>query len=72
MNRNEYEEGLKRLSMFSLRLKRLRGNMIEVFKMIHGIVKIIDVHKEGGRGELGSHLPSPKFDLWKRGGQKDI
>ena len=35
-----YEERLKRLSMFSLRHKRFRGNMIEVFKMIHGIDKV--------------------------------
>ena len=35
-----YEERLKRLGMFSLRYKRLRGDMIEVFKMIHGIDKV--------------------------------
>ena len=29
-----YEERLKRLGMFSLRRRRLRGNNIEVFKMI--------------------------------------
>ena len=33
------EERLKRLSVFSLRRKRLRGDMIEVFKMILGIDK---------------------------------
>ena len=35
-----YEERLKRLGMFSLRRRRLRGDMIEVFKMIHGIDKV--------------------------------
>ena len=35
-----YEERLKRLGMFSLRHKRLRGDMIEVFKMIHRIDKV--------------------------------
>ena len=32
-----YEERLKRLGMFSLRRRRIRDDMIEVFKMIHGI-----------------------------------
>ena len=31
-----YEEIFKRLGMFSLRRKRLSGDMIGVFKMIHG------------------------------------
>ena len=31
---------MKRLGMFSLGRRRLRGNMIEVFKMIHGINKV--------------------------------
>ena len=35
-----YKERLKRLGMFSLRRRRLRGDMIEVFKMIHGIDKV--------------------------------
>ena len=35
-----YEERLKRLGMFSLKRRRLRGNLIEMFKMIHGIDKI--------------------------------
>ena len=35
-----YEERLKRLGMFSLRHKRLRGDKIKVFKMIHGIDKV--------------------------------
>ena len=34
-----YEERFKRLSMFSLSRRRLRGDMIEVFKMIDGIDK---------------------------------
>ena len=38
--RNLYEERLKRLGMFSLRHRRLRGDIIEVFKMIHGIDKV--------------------------------
>ena len=32
-----YEERLKRLCIFSLRRRRLRDDMIEVFKMAHGI-----------------------------------
>ena len=36
-----YQERLKRLGMFSLNRRRLRGDMIEVFKMIHGIDKVI-------------------------------
>ena len=36
-----YEERLKRLSMFPLRRRRLRTDMIEVCKMIHGINKYI-------------------------------
>ena len=35
-----YKEILKRLNMFSLRRRRLRGDMIEGFKMIHGIDKV--------------------------------
>ena len=35
-----YKERLKNLGMFSLRCRRLRGDMIEVFKMIQGIDKI--------------------------------
>ena len=31
---------LKRLGMFSLKNRRLKDNMIEVFKMIHGINKV--------------------------------
>ena len=34
-----YKERLKGLGMFSLRCKSLRGDMIEVIKMIHGIDK---------------------------------
>ena len=39
LRKSSYEERLKRLGMFSLRCRRLRGDMIEVFKMIHGIDK---------------------------------
>ena len=35
-----YKKRLKRFGMLSLRRRRLRGDMIEVFKMIHGIDKI--------------------------------
>ena len=35
-----YEEKLKMLGMFSLRQRRLRGDMIEVFRMIQGINKV--------------------------------
>ena len=35
-----YEERLKRLGMFSLRRRRLRGDMIEVFKINHGFDKV--------------------------------
>ena len=35
-----YEESLKRLGRFSLRRRRLRGDMKEVFKKIHGIDKV--------------------------------
>ena len=38
--RSLYEERLKRLGMFSLRYRRLRSDIIEVFKMIHGIDKV--------------------------------
>ena len=31
---------MKRLGMFSLRRRRLRGDMTEVFKMIHGIDEV--------------------------------
>ena len=34
------KERLKRLGMFSLRRRRIRGDMIEVFKMIHGNDKV--------------------------------
>ena len=37
--RNLFKEGLKRLDMFSLRHRRLKGDLIEMFKMIHGIDK---------------------------------
>ena len=35
-----YEERLKKLGMFFLRHRQLKGDMIEVFKMIHGINKV--------------------------------
>ena len=35
-----YEKRLKRLGMFSRRCRRLRGDMIEMSKMIHGIDKV--------------------------------
>ena len=35
-----YEERLKRLGMFSLRRRRLRGDMFKVFKMIQGMGKV--------------------------------
>ena len=35
-----YKERLKSLGIFSLRRRRLRGDMIKVFKMIHGIDKV--------------------------------
>ena len=38
--RNLYEERLKRLGIFSLRGRRFKGDMNEVFKMIHGIDKV--------------------------------
>ena len=38
--RNLYEERLKRLGMLSLRRRRFRADIIEVFKMIQGIEKI--------------------------------
>ena len=34
------EKRLKRFNIFSLRCRRLRGDMIEVFKMIYGIDKV--------------------------------
>ena len=38
--RNLYEERLKRLDIFSLRHRRLRGDMIEVVKIIQNIDKV--------------------------------
>ena len=35
-----YKYKFKRLGIFSLRHKRIRNNMIEVFKIIHGIDKV--------------------------------
>ena len=35
-----YEERLKRLGIFSLRHRWLRGNMIELSKMFHGVDKV--------------------------------
>ena len=35
-----YKERLKRLGIISLRHRRLRVDMIEVFKLIHGIEKV--------------------------------
>ena len=35
-----YEERLKRLVMFSLKCRKLWSDMIEVFKMMHGIGKV--------------------------------
>ena len=35
-----YEDRLKRMGKCSLRRRRLRGDMIEMFKMIHGIDKV--------------------------------
>jgi len=32
----EYEDRLKTLNMFSLKYRRLRGNLIEVFKFVNG------------------------------------
>ena len=39
-NKSSYEERLKRLCMFSLRCRRLRVDMIEMFKVIHGMDKV--------------------------------
>ena len=51
-----YEERLKRLGMFSLRRRRLSGDMIEIFKMIHVIDKVnlgkLFCIDEGGRTSL--------------------
>ena len=54
-----YEERLKRLGMFSLRRRRLRGDMIEVFKMVHGIDKVnigklFCIDEDGREGVGGS------------------
>ena len=35
-----YKERLKMLGMFSVWCRRLKGGMIKVFKMIHGIDKV--------------------------------
>ena len=35
-----YKERLKRLDMFFLKHRRLRGDIIDVFKMIHGNDKV--------------------------------
>ena len=39
-NDSSYEERLERLSIFSLKRRRPKGDTIEVFKMIHGIDKV--------------------------------
>ena len=64
-----YEERLKKLGMFSLRRRRLRDDVLEVFKMIHGIVKVnlgkLFCTDEDGRTrkhslclEIGKHVNS--------------
>ena len=35
-----YEERLKRLDIFSLRCRKLKGDIIELSKMIHGIDEV--------------------------------
>ena len=50
--RNLYEERLNRFCMSSLRCRRLRGDMIKVFKIIQGIDKVNLVIKIGEEENL--------------------
>ena len=59
-----YNEILKRLGIFSLMHKRFRGDMIEVFKIIHGIDKV-NVEKLFCIDEDGRTRKHSLFKNWK-------
>ena len=69
--RNLYKERLKRFGMFSLRRSRLRGDMIEAFKMIFGMDKInlgklfcIDEDERTRKYSLFKNQKACKFKYW--------
>ena len=64
LRKSSYDEILKRLSMFSLRRRRLRGDMIEVFKMIQGIDKV-NLGKLFSIDEKGRTRKQFMFKNWK-------
>ena len=67
-----YEERLKKLGLFSMSFRRLRGDMIETFKILNGIYDedaaptLVRSHNARTRGNMQKlEIQKSKSNLWK-------
>ena len=66
-----YEQRLRRLNITTLETRRLRGDLIEVFKIVKGVDNVdfrnfFHLSTAGLRGHsLKTFKPSFKHDVWK-------